>query len=90
MNLSLSHIKKYLDFYPSVDFLTSRVKCPNSSIFPYRPDQKAEVINAFCISWHNLPFYCFHQFLLIRKLLQKIISGNVIDILFVPNWPSHF
>lgn len=90
MNLSLSHIQKYLDFYPSVDFLTSRVKCPNPSIFPYRPDQKAEVINAFCISWHNLPFYCFHQFLLIRKLLQKIISGNAIDILFVPNWPSHF
>ena len=58
--------------------------------FPYRQNPKAEVINAFCVSWHNLSFYCFRLFSCIGKVLQKIISDNAIGILIVPNWPSLF
>ena len=58
--------------------------------FAYQPDPKAEVINAFCVSWHNLSFYCFPQFSCIGKVLQKVISYNATGTLIVPNWPSQF
>ena len=51
---------------------------------------KAEVINAFCISWNDLPFYCFPPFSCIGKVLQKIISSNATGILIFPNCPCQF
>ena len=64
---------------------------PNSlDFFAYQQDPKAEVINAFCVSWHNWFFYCFPPFLCIGKVLQKINSDNVTGILFVLIWPSQF
>ena len=65
------HIQRYLDFYPSVDLLASRINPRLPRFFAYRPDPKAEVINAFCVSWHNLSFYCFPPFSCIGKVLQK-------------------
>ena len=52
------YIQKYLDFYPSVDLLASRINAQLPRFFAYQPGPKAEVINAFCVSWHNLSFYC--------------------------------
>ena len=62
-------IQKYLDIYPSVDLFASRINGQLPRFFAYRPDPKAEVINAFCISWHNLSFYCFPPFSCIGKVL---------------------
>ena len=47
----------------------------------------AEVINAFCVSWHDLQFYCFPPFSCSfpMKVLQKIISDNATGILTVPS-----
>ena len=84
------YIQKYLDFYPSADLFTSRINAQLPRFFAYRSDPKAEVINAFCVSWHNLSFYCFPPFSCIGKVLQKIISDNAAGILIVPNWPSQF
>ena len=84
------YIQKYLHFYPSVDLLASRINAQLLRFFAYQPDPKAEVINAFCVSWHNLSFYCFPPFSCIGKVLQKIISDNATGILIVPNWPSQF
>ena len=44
------YIKKYLDFYPSVDLFASRIKAQLPRFFVYRTDPKAEVINAYCVS----------------------------------------
>ena len=44
------YIQKYLDFYSSVDLFASRINFQLSRFFVYRPDPKAEVINAFCVS----------------------------------------
>ena len=84
------YVQKYLNFYPSVDLFASRINAQLPRLFAYRPDPKAEVINAFCVSWHNLSFYCFPPFSCIGKVLQKIISDNATGILIVPNWPSQF
>ena len=45
------YIQKYLDFYPSVGLFASRINSKILRFFAYRPDPKAEVINAFCVSW---------------------------------------
>ena len=84
------YIQKYLDFYPSVDLLASRINAQLPRFFAYRPDPKDEVINTFCVSWHNLSFYCFPPFSCIGKVLQKTISDNATDILIVPNWLRQF
>ena len=84
------YIQKYLDSYPSVDLFASRINAQLLLFLAYRPDPKAEVINAFCVSWHNLPFYCFSLFSCRWKVLQKIISDNGTGILIVPNWQSQF
>ena len=57
-----SYIKKYLDFYPSVNLFTSRIKAQLIQFLAYRPDLKAEVMNGFCFSSHNLSFYCLPCF----------------------------
>ena len=56
------YIQKYLDFYPSVDLFASRINTELPRFFACLPDPKAEVVNAFCASWHNLSFYCFSPF----------------------------
>ena len=48
------------------------------------------MINEFCVSWHNLSFYCFPPFLCIGEVLQKIISDNATGILIVIDWPNQF
>ena len=84
------YIQKYLDFYSSVDLFASRINAQLPRFFAYRSDPKAEVINAFCVSCHNLSFYCFPPFSCIGKVLQKIISDNATGISVVPNWPKQF
>ena len=84
------NIKKYQDFYQSVDLLASRINAQLPRYFAYRPDPKAEVINAFCVSWHNLSFYCVPSFSCIRKVLQQIISDNATTVVIIPNWSSQF
>ena len=56
---TFDYIKKYLGFYPYVDLFTSRINFQYSRYFSYRVEPKAEVINAFSVSWYDLSFYCF-------------------------------
>ena len=76
-----AYIQKYLDFYPLVDLFASRINAQLPRVFAYRPDPKPEVIYAFCVSWHNLSFYCFPPFSCIGKALQKLIYDNATGIL---------
>ena len=84
------YIQKYLNFYPSVDLLASRINAQLTWFFAYRWDPKAEVINAFCVSWHNFSFYCFPPFSCIGKVLQKIISDNATGIFIVQTCRASF
>ena len=70
--------------------LASRINAQLPRIFAYQQDPKAGVTNAYCVSWHNLSFYCFPPFSCLEKVLQKKMSENATGILIVPNWLSHF
>ena len=62
MNLFSDILKKHLDFCPSVDLFASRVNVQLPLFIAFQSESKAEVINAFCVSWHNLSFYSFPPF----------------------------
>ena len=81
---------KISKFYPSVDLLASRINTQLTWFFAYRWDPKAEVINAFCVSWRNFSFYCFPPFSCIGKVLQKIISDNATGIFIVQTGRASF
>ena len=48
-----------MNFYPSTGLFASGANAQLPRFFSYRPDATAEMINAFCVSWDNLSFYCF-------------------------------
>ena len=54
----------------------------------FRPDPKAEAIDAFSLSWTELDFYAFPPFICISRVLQKITSDRATGILIVPDWPN--
>lgn len=48
----------------------------------------AETIDAFYLVWSKFLFYALLPFILILKLLQKLISDRIKEILVVPWWPA--
>ena len=52
------------------------------------PDPACWVVDAFTFSWSKLNFYTFPPFILIPKVLRKIIDEGAKGILIVPWWPS--
>ena len=46
-------------FYVSPDLFGFCINTQLKRFFSYQPDPEAEVINALCVSWYNLKFYCF-------------------------------
>lgn len=83
-------VQLYFDFFPTIDLFASRLNTQLPRFFSYRPDPEAEVINAFCVLWTNIKFYCFPPFSCVGKVLQKIIFDQATGILIVPNWPNQF
>lgn len=45
-------------------------------------------IDAFTISWTNYYFYAFPPFILIPRVLRKIIDDSAEGVVIVPLWPS--
>ena len=85
-----SDMLKHFKFKPVIDLFASRINNQLPRFFSFRPDPEAEVINAFSVNWHSIPFYCFPPFSSIGKVIRKIINDNASGILVVPNWPSQF
>ena len=61
-------------------------KCPK--FISWIPDNRAETVDAFTISWAKLKFYAFPPFSLILKTLTKIRRDQATGIILVPYWPS--
>lgn len=79
---------KHFKFKPVIDLFASRINNQLPGFFSFRSDPEAEVINAFLVNWHCIPFYCFPPFSCIERIIEKIINDNASGILVVPNWPS--
>ena len=79
-----SDMLKHFKFKPVIDLFASRINNQLPRFFSFRPDPEAEVINAFSVNWHSIPFYCFPPFSCIGRVIRKIIN-NASGILVLPN-----
>lgn len=51
-------------------------------------DPEAWAIDAFTLDWGNLKFYAFPPFVLILRVIQKIIDSEAEGLVVVPRWTS--
>lgn len=61
-------------------------KCPR--FVSWLPDPFAEAVDAFSLDWSNFYFYAFPPFILILKVLRKIIIDKAEGVVVVPWWPA--
>ena len=83
-----SDMLKHFKFKPVIDLFASGINNQLPRFFSFRADPEAEVINAFSVNRHSIPFYCFPPFFCIGRVIRKIINDNACGILIVINWHS--
>lgn len=71
-----------------IDLFATHNNAKCKSFVSWFPDPFAFAIDAFTLDWENFYFYAFPPFVLIPKVLRKIINDNVTSILMVPRWPA--
>lgn len=71
-----------------VDLFASSIntKCPH--FVSWFPDPLAFTVDAFSIDWSNFYFYAFPPFILILRVLRKIITDKAEGVMVVPWWPA--
>ena len=83
-----SCITQQLSFSPIIDLFASRLNAQLPRFASFRPDPEAEIINSFTLFWGDLDSYAFPSFILIAKVIQKIILDQATGILVVPDWAN--
>jgi hypothetical protein len=73
---------------PQIDLFASRANKKCDLYVAWKNDCDAFKIDAFTLSWKPYYFYAFPPFVLIPKVLQKIISEQSEGIIVVPDWPT--
>jgi hypothetical protein len=75
-------------FFPDVDWFASSVNAQFERFYAWRNDSLAEGIDAFSFCWGNDFGYFFPPFVLIPRILQKIIEDKAKVLLVHPDWPG--
>ncbi|XP_011858159.1 PREDICTED: uncharacterized protein LOC105555726 [Vollenhovia emeryi] len=81
-----SILREYGPF--DIDLFASVLNAKCSIYVSWFPDPGAWTIDAFTLSWRNFFFYAFPPFILIPRVLRKIVDDRAEGILVVPWWPS--
>lgn len=71
-----------------IDLFASQINAKCQAYASWLPDPKSTVVDAFTISWESLNFYAFPPFILIPRVLRKIINDRAEGTVVVPWWPS--
>ncbi|KYN28682.1 hypothetical protein ALC57_01935, partial [Trachymyrmex cornetzi] len=71
-----------------IDFFASAINTKNELYVSWLPDPGSWAIDAFTLSWTSFNFYAFPPFILIPKVLRKIVDERATGVLLVPWWPS--
>lgn len=71
-----------------IDLFASRCNAKCKKYITWKRDPDALAVDAFTVSWKNIFFYAFPPFILILKVLRKIISDKAEGVLVVPYWPT--
>lgn len=71
-----------------MDLFASLINAKNETYVSWLPDPGAWTINAFTLSWHSIYFYAFPPFILLPRVLRKIVDDEATGVLVIPWWPS--
>lgn len=71
-----------------IDLFAASINAKCSRFVSWFPDPLALAVDAFSINWGNLYFYAFPPFILILRVLRKIITDRAEGVVVVPWWPA--
>lgn len=71
-----------------IDLFASAINTKCTSFVSWFPDPLAYVVDAFSLDWSKFYFYAFPPFILILKVLRKIITDKAVGVVVVPWWPA--
>ncbi|EFN81403.1 hypothetical protein EAI_09447, partial [Harpegnathos saltator] len=71
-----------------IDLFASIINAKLDLYVSWFPDPGSWAIDAFTLSWQSLYFYAFPPFIIIPRILRKIIDDEATGVLIVPWWPS--
>ncbi|KYM94552.1 hypothetical protein ALC62_14809 [Cyphomyrmex costatus] len=82
-----SEIEAYFGPF-DVDLFATSINAKCTCFVSWLPDPLAFAVDAFSICWSGLYFYAFPPFILILRVLRKIISDKAEGVIVVPWWPA--
>ncbi|XP_070517424.1 uncharacterized protein [Cardiocondyla obscurior] len=71
-----------------IDLFASSINAKLDLYVSWLPDPGSWAIDAFTLPWNHFYFYAFPPFILISRVLRKIIEDKAEGVLIVPWWPS--
>lgn len=71
-----------------IDLFALSINAKCSRFVSWFPDPEAFSMDAFSIDWSKFYFYAFPPFILILKVLRKIITDKAEGVIVVPWWPA--
>lgn len=71
-----------------IDLFASSINSKCQRFVSWFPDPLAYAVDAFSLDWNNLRFYAFPPFILILRVLRKIITDKAEGVVVVPWWPA--
>lgn len=89
-SLSVTAFQKITNFFgePEYDLFASKDNRKCTKFVSWFKDSDAITVDAFTLFWGDLNFYAFPPFILILRVLQKIIEDRASGIVVVPFWQS--
>ncbi|RLU19404.1 hypothetical protein DMN91_007961 [Ooceraea biroi] len=77
------------DFGPfDIDLFASVANTKHSVYASWFPDPGSWAVDAFTLSWHQFYFYAFPSFVLIPRVLRRILDEEATGVVVVPWWPA--
>lgn len=73
---------------PNTDLFAFRLNYQLKPYEPWMPDPQACHVDAFTLDWINHVFYVFPPFSILSRVIKKVESDGVTEILVVPDWPT--
>jgi len=69
-------------------FFASNINTKCDVFVSWIPDPESFAVDAFTLDWGEFYFYAFPPFILLPRVLQKIINDEAEGIVIAPWWPS--
>ncbi|XP_011859075.1 PREDICTED: uncharacterized protein LOC105556591 [Vollenhovia emeryi] len=71
-----------------IDLFASSINAKYPCFVSWLPDPLAQAVDAFSLDWSKSYFYAFPPFILILKVIRKIITDKAEGVVVVPWWPT--